>query len=77
LKNPAAADQRLLTVKKDFRWLLQPGSQVLLPRRQEHVLLGLVEAVDFIDEQQRALPLGREPVVGGRKDFAQSLLRPM
>ena len=45
----------------------------LLDVGQQHVLLGLVEAVDFVDEQQRPLPVGREPVVGRGEDLAQFL----
>ena len=40
---------------------------------QQHVLLGLVEAVDFVDEQQRSLAVGREPIAGRGEDFAQFL----
>ena len=38
--------------------------EALLDRRQERVLLGLVEAVDLVQEEDRATTLAAEPVTG-------------
>ena len=35
-----------------------------LDAREEGILLGLVEPVDLVEEQDRALPLGAEPLAG-------------
>ena len=65
LEDAAAADQG--AVDREERVLGRRPHEdhfALLHARQEHVLLGLVEAMDLIDEQQRPLAVGRQPVVG-------------
>ena len=74
LKDAAAADQR--AVDREERILGGRADQnhhAFLDVGQQHVLLGLVEAVDFVDEQQRPPPLGRKPVVGGGQHLAKFL----
>ena len=74
LEDAAAADQRAVDrEERVFGGRADEDHHALFHVGQQHVLLGLVEAVDFVDEQQRPLALGREPVVGRREDFAQFL----
>ena len=42
----------------------------VLDRRQQRVLLRLVEAVDLVEEEDRALPLRAEPLAGAREHAA-------
>ncbi len=55
----------LLIVKNGFS-VVAP-TRITMPSStsgKQHVLLGLVEAVDLVDEQQRPLARGRKPVPG-------------
>ena len=74
LEDAAAADQG--AVDGEERVLGRRPDEdhfALLHARQEHVLLGLVEAVDLVDEQQRPLAVGRQAVVGGGEHLAEFL----
>ena len=74
MKDPATADQG--AVDREERVLRRGPHKdhfALLHARQEHVLLGLVEAMDLIDEQQGSLARRREPVVGLYEQLAQLL----
>ena len=74
LKDPAAADQR--AVDREERILggrADQGHDALFDVRQQHVLLGLVEAVDLVDEQQRPASAGGQLVAGVGQHFAQFL----
>ncbi len=49
------------------------GEQAGLDRRQQRVLLGLVEAVDLVEEQDRALAVLAEPLLGPGEHLAHVL----
>ena len=72
LEYPAAADQGAVNREEG---ILGGGPDqdchALFDVGQQDVLLGLVEAVDLIDEQQRPLSRRREPVAGFAEDFPQ------
>ena len=74
LEHAAAADQRAIDrEERIFGRGADEDHDAVLDVRQEHILLGLVEAVDFVDEQQCPLPGGREPIGGLGDDFPQFL----
>ena len=74
LEHAAAADQRAVDREEGiFGGRADQDHHALLHVGQQHVLLGLVEAVDLVDEQQRPLAGGRKPIVGLGQDFAQLL----
>src|SRR5207244_130291 len=73
-KDLAAADQRAIHREK---WIARrrPDQRhnSFFHVRQERVLLSLVEAVDFVDEQQRALASAGQPVASLFEKLAQVL----
>ena len=74
LKDPAAADQR--AVDGEERVLRRRADQdhdAFFDVGQQHVLLRLVEAVDLVDEQQRLVAGGRQPIAGLVEHLAQFL----
>ena len=74
LEDAAAAYQRAVDGEEGvFRGGADEDHHALLHVGQQHVLLGLVEAVDFVDEQERPLAGGREAIVGRRENLAQLL----
>ena len=74
LEDAAAADQGAVDREEGvLRRRPHEDHFALLHARQEHVLLGLVEAMDLVDEQQRPLAGGRQAVVGLGEDLAQLL----
>ena len=73
-EHPAAADQS--AGEREERILRRRADEdhdAFFHVRQQHILLGAVEAVDFVDEQQRLLPARREPVAGLVQHLAQFL----
>ena len=74
LEHAAAAHQRAVDGEEGvFGGRADEDHHALFHARQQHVLLGLVEAVDLVDEQQRPLAGGRQPIVGLGEDFPQLL----
>ena len=74
LKHPAAADQRAVDgEERILRRRADQNHHAVFDVGQQHVLLRLVEAVNLIDEQQRLLAGGRQPIAGLDQHVAQFL----
>ena len=72
LEHAAAADQRAVDGEEGIlRRRADEDHDAVFDIGQQHVLLGPVEAVDFVDEEERPLAGGGEPVAGIVEDFAK------
>ena len=71
-EHAAAADQRAVErEERILRGRADKDHDAFFDVGQEHVLLGAVEAMDFVDEQQRALAGGGEQIAGLVENFAE------
>ena len=74
LEHPATTDQRAVDrEERILRRCTNENHDAVLDVRQQDVLLGLVEAVDLVDEQQRLVAAHAQSVAGCVEHFAQIL----